>query len=71
MMFNQLIVGVAGIAALFGVWVAVQALVRRHDPDYRGAGDVLACRMCGADGSCHCGLRALVREPATREGDEQ
>jgi len=55
-MLNFLI-GVAGVVVLFAGWLAVQALVRRHDPGV-GDDDVLACRMC-ADGSCYCGLKAL------------
>lgn len=63
----NLLIGVAGIVALFGGWIAVQSLVRRNDPDIEQAEDVLACRMCSADGSCHCGLKAL-REWQTKHG---
>jgi hypothetical protein len=56
----HVLMAVAGVIALFGAWLAVQALVRRHDPGMGGEPDVLACRMCGADGSCHCGLKGLA-----------
>ena len=56
----NLLVGIIGVAVLSGVWVLVQLLVKRRDPDFRDAEDVLACRMCLADGTCTCGLKALL-----------
>ena len=60
-------VAILGVVVLFVGWVAVQSLVRRHNPDFRDGEDVLACGMCSADGSCHCGLRSSVsRDSKTR-----
>jgi hypothetical protein len=53
---------------LIFVWVAVQALVRRASPRMGSGADVLACRMCAADGSCSCGLKRYILE---RGADDQ
>jgi len=61
MLYNTMI-AIGGVVVLFGGWVAVQALVRRNSSDLGDEKDVLACNMCGADGSCHCGLRGATSE---------
>jgi hypothetical protein len=53
--------------ALVAVWVGVQSLVRRSSGDQQGDADVLACRMCGPDGACHCGLKPLRSRIAGRD----
>jgi len=58
-MLHQLAVACAAVVGLVAVWVAVQALVRRTSP-HTGDPDVLACRMCAADGTCTCGLKAYI-----------
>lgn len=55
-MFYHLLVATAGIAALAGLWVAVQALVRRSSTEYGPESDVLECKTCGTGHTCrHCG----------------
>ncbi|MDH3215136.1 MAG: hypothetical protein OEN01_02450 [Candidatus Krumholzibacteria bacterium] len=58
-MFYHLLIAVVGIVVLGVVWLGVQALLRRHSPELAAGSDVLACKMCGPAGSCHCGLRTL------------
>jgi hypothetical protein len=41
-----------GVAGLFGVWLGVQALVRKNSKGLAPEEDVLACRTCGAEGAC-------------------
>lgn len=55
--------------ALVAAWVGVQSLVRRSAGNHEGDADVLACRMCGGDGACHCGLKPLRNRVADRAGD--
>ena len=55
----DVLLAVGGVVALFGGWLAVQAVVRRYDADLGDDDDVLECHMCGLDGSCHCGLKSL------------
>lgn len=62
MMLTHLIVASVITVTLVLVWAAVQALVRRHSPDMDAGDDVLACRMCRADGSCQCGLKLFHKE---------
>jgi hypothetical protein len=40
------------VAGLFALWLGVQALVRKHSKRLAPDEDVLACRTCGAEGSC-------------------
>lgn len=63
----NILFGIGGVVVLFGGWVVVQSLVRRHDPDFRDEVDVLACRMCADGGRCSCGLRDAITE-ARRNG---
>lgn len=51
-MIYHLAIACVGIAALAGMWVAVQALARRHSPDDASDPDVLSCRACGAADAC-------------------
>lgn len=67
-MLRDLLIAALGIGAMVVGWVAVQAAVRRRDPEVGPDGDVLACRMCDGKNGCTCGLKALRRkEPDTHE----
>ncbi len=52
-MFYHLLVAVAGVVGLIGLWVVVQALVRHESPEMAHDTDVLACRSCGTADGCH------------------
>jgi hypothetical protein len=52
-MFYHLAIAVAGVVGLMGVWIGVQALIRRESPNMPADADVLACRSCGAHDGCH------------------
>ncbi len=69
-MLVQLLIAVGLTIGLVAVWVAVQALVRRNSPEFAGGADVLACRMCAADGSCSCGLKKYISEGGQTVGTE-
>lgn len=56
-MVYHVLMAVVGVVVLAGAWVAVQSLVRRGSPELAEDADVLTCHVCGADGTCHCGLR--------------
>ena len=70
MLYNMML-AVGGVVLLFGLWVTVQTFIRRHSPELDETDDVLACRMCQAGGSCHCGLRALRSAAGQREGSDE
>jgi hypothetical protein len=69
-MFYHLLIAVIGIVSLVCIWVAIQALVRRQSPELRDESDVLACSICGSDGTCFCGLKnASTRQPPRKTID--
>lgn len=56
-MLYHLLIAVVGVLGLLSVWLAVQALARRH-----GAGDCdgperPACDACAPERAGHCGMR--------------
>lgn len=62
-MLRNLLVAVAGVIALSGIWVAVQHLARKTLPGIPKGGDVLACKTCEPGTACRCGLRDEIQEP--------
>ena len=60
---QQLLLTSGIIIGLIALWTAVQALVRKSSKMAPGT-DVLACRMCSGEGSCHCGLKAGLTPPS-------
>jgi hypothetical protein len=52
-MLNHLISAVGGIVGLMLVWLAIQTLKHRSDPD---GDDVLSCGTCGAHSCAGCAL---------------
>jgi hypothetical protein len=61
-MLYHLLVGAVGTAVLLGVWVAVQSLKRRSDPNIPEGEDVLACGLSCGESACSCAAMTAVGE---------
>jgi hypothetical protein len=54
-MLYHMLVAVIGVVGLMGIWLGVQALVRREGPEFGPESDVLACKSCHTPDACgHC-----------------
>lgn len=53
-MLQHFMIAIGGVSGLMLVWLAVQNLKRRSDPDMRDGEDVLFCGTCSAHSCGGC-----------------
>jgi hypothetical protein len=70
-MLYHLLITSAILLGLIGLWVLVQAMIRRQrstsEPQAPLDPDVLACSICANGGPCMCGLRPVEHGEDTRD----